>query len=207
MGTVITTSEIAASYSKGVGFFSSFGGNPVSCAIGLSVLKAIEEPNPPADGIRVAMTEQNVAPIELIEFKNEIIKKSEEFKSTWYRKLVLISLSSESPGKSMTIYKHKGNDTFRRIRYNDELGETLVFERDKNGTIIQYKSHGNYTKKQIDRTYTFYMKPKHPSGCYTSHTIRYENRSQNLYQVIIYHYFRFGCRTSNDTVHYPGSFQ
>ncbi len=45
MGAVITTSEIAESFSEGVEFFSSFGGNPVSCAIGLSVLKVIEEEN------------------------------------------------------------------------------------------------------------------------------------------------------------------
>ena len=45
MGAVITTQEIAESFSKGVEFFSSFGGNPVSCAIGLSVLNVIEEEN------------------------------------------------------------------------------------------------------------------------------------------------------------------
>ncbi len=43
MGAVVTTSEIAASFNKGVEFFSSFGGNPVSCAIALSVLEVIEE--------------------------------------------------------------------------------------------------------------------------------------------------------------------
>jgi len=43
MGAVVTTEEIADSFSKGVEFFSSFGGNPVSCAIGLSVLEVIEE--------------------------------------------------------------------------------------------------------------------------------------------------------------------
>ncbi|WP_298544528.1 aminotransferase class III-fold pyridoxal phosphate-dependent enzyme [uncultured Aquimarina sp.] len=42
MGAVITTDEIVESFSKGVEFFSSFGGNPVSCAIGLSVLEVIE---------------------------------------------------------------------------------------------------------------------------------------------------------------------
>ena len=45
IGAVVTTSEIAESFSKGVEFFSSFGGNPVSCAIGLSVLDVIEEEN------------------------------------------------------------------------------------------------------------------------------------------------------------------
>lgn len=43
IGAVVTTSEIADSFSKGVEFFSSFGGNPVSCAIGQSVLNVIEE--------------------------------------------------------------------------------------------------------------------------------------------------------------------
>lgn len=42
---VVTTDEIAASFAKGVEFFSSFGGNPVSCAIGLSVLEVLEEEN------------------------------------------------------------------------------------------------------------------------------------------------------------------
>lgn len=42
IGAVVTTEEVAASFEKGVEFFSSFGGNPVSCAIGLSVLQVIE---------------------------------------------------------------------------------------------------------------------------------------------------------------------
>ena len=43
MGAVVVTDEISASFSKGVEFFSSFGGNPVSCAIGKAVLEVIEE--------------------------------------------------------------------------------------------------------------------------------------------------------------------
>lgn len=74
----------------------------------------------------------------------------EEYISTWDGKLVTLALPSEKPEKSMTFYKHIEGDTFRRIRDNDELGETLVFERDKNGKIIHYKQHGNYSKK-IDR--------------------------------------------------------
>ncbi len=45
MGAVITTAEIAASFETGVEFFSSFGGNPVSCEIGTAVLDIIEEEN------------------------------------------------------------------------------------------------------------------------------------------------------------------
>ncbi|UCH82583.1 MAG: aminotransferase class III-fold pyridoxal phosphate-dependent enzyme, partial [Candidatus Latescibacterota bacterium] len=43
MGAVITTREIAASFDTGMEFFSTFGGNPVSCAIGMAVLDVIRD--------------------------------------------------------------------------------------------------------------------------------------------------------------------
>ncbi|HLK69286.1 MAG TPA: aminotransferase class III-fold pyridoxal phosphate-dependent enzyme [Bryobacteraceae bacterium] len=43
MGAVITTPEIAASFANGMEYFNTFGGNPVSCAVGLAVLGAIRE--------------------------------------------------------------------------------------------------------------------------------------------------------------------
>ncbi len=43
LGAVITRNEIAESFEKGPEFFSSFGGNPVSCAIGIAVLDVLEE--------------------------------------------------------------------------------------------------------------------------------------------------------------------
>ena len=45
MAAVITTEKINKSFENGMEFFSSFGGNPVSCEIGKSVLKIIEEEN------------------------------------------------------------------------------------------------------------------------------------------------------------------
>lgn len=42
MAAVFTTTEIASSF-EDMEFFSTFGGNPVSCAIGLAVLDVIEE--------------------------------------------------------------------------------------------------------------------------------------------------------------------
>ncbi|MBC3759009.1 aminotransferase class III-fold pyridoxal phosphate-dependent enzyme [Hyunsoonleella sp. SJ7] len=45
MGAVVCTDEIASSFEQGVEFFSSFGGNPVSCAIASAVLDVIEEEN------------------------------------------------------------------------------------------------------------------------------------------------------------------
>ena len=43
LAAVITTPEIAASFDTGMEYFNTFGGNPVSCAIGLAVLDVIEE--------------------------------------------------------------------------------------------------------------------------------------------------------------------
>ncbi len=43
IGAVVTTTEIANSFDNGLEFFSSFGGNPVSCAIGNAVLEVIDE--------------------------------------------------------------------------------------------------------------------------------------------------------------------
>ena len=43
IGAVVTTQAIADEFEKGPEFFSSFGGNPVSCAIGEAVLDVIKE--------------------------------------------------------------------------------------------------------------------------------------------------------------------
>jgi ethanolamine-phosphate phospho-lyase len=43
MGAVVTTSAITSVFNNGMEFFSSFGGNPVSCAIGKAVIQIIKE--------------------------------------------------------------------------------------------------------------------------------------------------------------------
>jgi 4-aminobutyrate aminotransferase-like enzyme len=43
LGAVVTTQEVAASFDNGMEYFNTFGGNPVSCAVGLAVLDIIEE--------------------------------------------------------------------------------------------------------------------------------------------------------------------
>jgi 4-aminobutyrate aminotransferase-like enzyme/Ser/Thr protein kinase RdoA (MazF antagonist) len=43
LAAVVTTREIAASFDNGMEFFSTFGGNPVSCAAGLAVLDVVQE--------------------------------------------------------------------------------------------------------------------------------------------------------------------
>ena len=43
LGAVVTTREIAEAFANGMEYFNTFGGNPVSSAIGLSVLDVIEQ--------------------------------------------------------------------------------------------------------------------------------------------------------------------
>jgi len=43
LGAVVTTPQIARAFANGMEFFSTFGGNPVSCAAGLAVLDVIDE--------------------------------------------------------------------------------------------------------------------------------------------------------------------
>ena len=53
IGAVITTQAIADSFDNGMEFFSTFGGNNVSCAIGLKVLEIVREENLEAHALRV----------------------------------------------------------------------------------------------------------------------------------------------------------
>ena len=43
LAAVVTTPEIADSFNNGMEYFNTFGGNPVSCRVGLAVLDVIEE--------------------------------------------------------------------------------------------------------------------------------------------------------------------
>jgi 4-aminobutyrate aminotransferase-like enzyme/Ser/Thr protein kinase RdoA (MazF antagonist) len=43
LGAVVTTEEVARQFANGMEYFSTFGGNPVSCAIGSAVLQVIQE--------------------------------------------------------------------------------------------------------------------------------------------------------------------
>jgi 4-aminobutyrate aminotransferase-like enzyme len=66
IGAVVTTRAIADAFDNGMEYFSTFGGNTVSCAIGLAVLDVVRDEQLPAharrvgehmlDGLRTLMT-------------------------------------------------------------------------------------------------------------------------------------------------------
>jgi 4-aminobutyrate aminotransferase-like enzyme/Ser/Thr protein kinase RdoA (MazF antagonist) len=53
LAAVVTTREIAGSFNNGMEFFSTFGGNPISCAVGLAVLDVVQEEKLQENALRV----------------------------------------------------------------------------------------------------------------------------------------------------------
>jgi 4-aminobutyrate aminotransferase-like enzyme len=53
IGAVITTPAIADAFNNGMEYFSTFGGNPVSCAIGLEVLDVVRDEGLQEHALRV----------------------------------------------------------------------------------------------------------------------------------------------------------
>ena len=53
LAAVVTSPQIARSFDNGMEFFSTFGGNPVSCAVGLAVLDVLHEEGLQANALRL----------------------------------------------------------------------------------------------------------------------------------------------------------
>ena len=70
LSVVITTKEIADRFNNGMEYFNSYGGNPVSCAIGKAVLEIIEEEE--------LQKNANEVGIRLLKMLQELEKKHEQ---------------------------------------------------------------------------------------------------------------------------------
>jgi len=55
LGAVITTRAIAEAFANGMEYFNTFGGNPVSCAIGLEVLRIVDEEGLQENALRMGV--------------------------------------------------------------------------------------------------------------------------------------------------------
>lgn len=53
LAAVVTSPEIAASFDNGMEYFNTYGGNPVSCAVGLAVLSIIEDEHLQENALKV----------------------------------------------------------------------------------------------------------------------------------------------------------
>jgi 4-aminobutyrate aminotransferase-like enzyme len=73
IGAVITTRAIADSFDNGMEFFSTFGGNNVSCAIGLKVLEVVKEENLQQHALRVG--EHLLAGLHALHQRHKVIRE------------------------------------------------------------------------------------------------------------------------------------
>ncbi len=71
LGAVITTPEIADAFDNGMEYFNTFGGNPVSCAVGLAVLDVVEKSNLQQHALDVG--DQLLASLRSLRKKHELI--------------------------------------------------------------------------------------------------------------------------------------
>ncbi|RPI66664.1 MAG: aminotransferase class III-fold pyridoxal phosphate-dependent enzyme, partial [Geobacteraceae bacterium] len=53
LAAVVTRPDIADAFNNGMEYFNTFGGNPVSCAVGLAVIDALEQDHLQANALRV----------------------------------------------------------------------------------------------------------------------------------------------------------
>jgi CubicO group peptidase (beta-lactamase class C family) len=66
----------------------------------------------------------------------------------WKGKLAMFTLPSDNPAATMQLFKYMGNDSFRRIRKDEDmLGEELRFERDARGKVVRLLQHDNFKEK------------------------------------------------------------
>ena len=72
IGAVITTPAIADSFNNGMEYFSTFGGNNVSCAIGLAVLEVVHEEKLQSHALRVG--ERLIKGLSDLQRQHEIIR-------------------------------------------------------------------------------------------------------------------------------------
>lgn len=71
IGAVITTRAIAESFANGMEYFSTFGGNNVSCAIGLQVLEVVQEEKLQAHALAVG--ERMLGNLRTLQQRHELI--------------------------------------------------------------------------------------------------------------------------------------
>ena len=61
----------------------------------------------------------------------------------WGDDLGILSVPTMDPVKNMDTLRRTGEHTFRRVRKDDTLGETVVFEVGPDGRATKYWQHSN----------------------------------------------------------------
>ena len=62
----------------------------------------------------------------------------------WKGELAMVSLPTDTPLRSLTKLRRVGDNTFKRIRSNGDLGEAVVFELGPDGRVTRMIRNSNY---------------------------------------------------------------
>lgn len=62
----------------------------------------------------------------------------------WEDGLATLSLPTMEPLRNLTKLRHTAEHTFRRVRQDDALGESIVFELGPDGRPTRMRWHSNY---------------------------------------------------------------
>lgn len=65
----------------------------------------------------------------------------------WEEGLAMLSLPTMDPVKDLEKLKKTGENTFRRIRKDEKLGEEIVFEMGPDGKPTRFRRHSNYSPR------------------------------------------------------------
>jgi hypothetical protein len=56
----------------------------------------------------------------------------------------MVSMPTDTPLRSLTKLKRVGDNTFKRVRSNGDLGEAIVFELGPDGRVTRMIRNSNY---------------------------------------------------------------
>jgi 4-aminobutyrate aminotransferase-like enzyme len=136
MGAVITTDSIAKSFEQGVEFFSSFGGNPVSCAIGKAVLEVIEEEQLKKRALDIGNYYQK----ELLNLKDQ------------YRCIKDVRGSGLFLGIELVNYNDKPDSHLAELIKNGLRQKNILIGTDgKDNNVLKTKPPLCFTKKNVEK--------------------------------------------------------
>jgi hypothetical protein len=63
----------------------------------------------------------------------------------WEDGIALLDLPTTDPVKDLEKFKKVGENTFRRIRKDETLGEEVVFEMGPDGKASRFTRHSNFS--------------------------------------------------------------
>ena len=108
IGAVVTRAEISAAFDNGMEFFSTFGGNTVSCAIGLAVLDVVIEESLQAHALQVG--ERMLAGLQPLVAKHPIVGDVRGSGLFWGVELVRDRGTREPAGEEASFVANRMRD-------------------------------------------------------------------------------------------------